>query len=59
MTYKESDHLKVPMICHMCKGLKSGDGHPTFNRESLYWGPTNAYYWVDEFIPILWEIMGV
>ena len=28
-----------------------GDGHPTFNRESLFHGYINPYYWVDEFIP--------
>ena len=37
-----------------------GDGKPpTFNRESLFHGYINPYYWVDEFIPYYMEIMGV
>ena len=34
-----------------------GDGRPpTYNRESLYNGYINPYYWVDEFIPYYMEM---
>ncbi len=46
-----------------CQGRSTpciGDGKPpTFNRESLFHGYINPYYWVDEFIPYYMEIMGV
>ena len=45
---------------HMCQGQKShfmGNGHPTFNRESLCW-VYKPYYWVDDH-PLYWNNGGL
>ncbi len=40
----------------MVKSRYIGDGHPTFNRESLWWVYKPLRTWVDEFIPYYMEI---
>ncbi len=42
----------------MVKSRYIGDGHPSFNRESLYYnGYINPYYWVDDH-PLLYGNNG-
>ena len=43
----------------MVKSRYIGDGHPTFNRESLQWVYKPLRTWVDFPIPYYMEIMGV
>ena len=45
-------HSKPQSTCAMVKSRNIGDGHPTFNRESLQW-VYKPYYWVDDH-PLLY-----